>query len=119
LTEAYYCRSDEDKDVDEDLVDRMGKMKSLYGRQLLTKDEARVLMQLLGKETPKLMAAFDVYDSINDEEDLVDTIKRIARHYSREEEDEEDSGGQEAAKETSEAVEELLLRIVSGRFDYV
>jgi hypothetical protein len=112
-----------DNDVDEDLMDRLGKMKSLYSRQLLGKDEAKALMELLRKDTPKLMAAFDVYDSIQDEEDLVDTLKRIARHYSRADggsddggSDDEQSKGEDGSKSTDEltgAIEELLFKNVA------
>ena len=62
------------------------------------------------------MAAFDVFASINDEDDLVDTLKRIARHYGGDDDEEDDAGGagQQEAGVITEVVEELLLKIVAG-----
>jgi tellurite resistance protein len=67
----------EDDEEDDEAVQRIAQLKQLFRDGLLSNVETRKLMELAEDEDPKLMAAFDVFDSINDQEDLLDSLKRL------------------------------------------
>lgn len=52
----------------------------LANNGLLTPDAANALVKLIVRHDDRVMAAFDVYCDVQDKEDLVDSLLRIARH---------------------------------------
>jgi hypothetical protein len=107
VAENHEPNENDDDDDEEEAVQRMRHLKLLFQDGLLGSEETRALMRLAEDEDPKLMAAFDVFDSINDQEDLLDSLKRLLIVMSS------DQNPDSADKEDSTTVEEQFLQIAS------
>ncbi len=69
-----------------------GLINSLSISKKIQQIEGRLLVKSLREGDPRVLAAFDVYDDIPDESDLVDTLRRVAERLFEEEKDRLDFG---------------------------
>ena len=70
-----------EQEYQQDVQFPIGSLIELYKRQLLSSETVKVLRDLIVAKHPHVLAAFDVYREMQDVEDLVDSLKRIARHH--------------------------------------
>jgi hypothetical protein len=96
--------SDEADDAMRDSI--VMTIKDLYREQHLSFSQAKKLMLLLKTDNPKLMAAFDVFASVQDVDDLLDSLVRLCNVTAAEDDDEDEDDEEDEEEEEDDEEEE-------------